>query len=108
MKRGEVRWCTFRYPDKKRPVLILTRDTALAVLSSITVAPVTKTVRHIPTEVLLTPENDDIPMVSAVNLDNIQTVQKPQVGALITVLKREQMARVERAICFALGMDVLL
>jgi mRNA interferase MazF len=108
MKRGEVRWCTFRYPDKKRPVLILTRDTALAVLSSITVAPITKTVRHIPTEVLLTPENDDILMVSAVNLDNIQTVQKPQVGALITVLKREQMARVERAICFALGMDALL
>lgn len=108
MKRGEVRWCTFRYPDKKRPVLILTRDTALAVLSSITVAPITKTVRHIPTEVLLTPENDDILMISAVNLDNIQTVQKPQVGALITVLKREQMARVERAICFALGMDALL
>jgi mRNA interferase MazF len=108
MKRGEVRWCTFRYPDKKRPVLILTRDAVITVLSGITVAPVTKTVRHIPTQVLLTPENDDMPMVSAINLDNIQTVQKPQVGALITVLKREQMAHVERAICFSLGMDALL
>ena len=108
MKRGEVRWCTLRYPDKKRPVLILTRDSALNLLSGITVAPITKTIRHIPTEVILTPEEDDVPAVSVVNVDNLQTVQKSQLGTLITVLKKERLNRVEKAICFALGMDSLL
>ena len=51
---GEVRWYRFRRPDKKRPVLILTRQSALDFLGEVTVAPVTSTIREIPSEVLLT------------------------------------------------------
>jgi mRNA interferase MazF len=108
MRRGEVRWCTLRPPDKRRPVLILTRTSALSVLSGITVAPITSTIRMIPTYVLLTPDDDGITGVSAVNLDNVQTIQKDQLGALITMLTEDRMQEVERALCFALGMDRFL
>jgi mRNA interferase MazF len=74
MKRGELRWCTLRLPDKRRPVLILTRTSALAVLTGITIAPVTLTIRTIPTYILLTPAKDGVPNPCAVNLDNVQTI----------------------------------
>lgn len=108
LKRGEVRWYEFAAPDKRRPVLILTRTSALRFLTGITVAPITTTVRTIPSEVLLTPEEDGVLDVCAVNLDNVQTVQKAQMGALLTTLSTRRMREVEQALCFALGMDHLL
>ena len=108
MRRGDVCWYTFRAPDKRRPVLILTRNSAIGFLSGITVAPITSTVRDIPTEVLLTPQEDNVQVVCAVNLDNIQTVQKAGLGSLITALSPARMQDAERALCFALGMDNLL
>ena len=53
MKRGEIRWYKFKKPDKKRRVLILTRDSVLNYLGEVTIAPITSTVRDIPSEVLL-------------------------------------------------------
>ena len=108
MDRGEVRWYTFRPPDKRRPVLVLTRDSALEVVTGITIAPITSTIRHIPTEVVLTPVEDRVLRESAVNLDNLQTIPKANLGGLITILSLDKMEAVERAICFALGMDHLL
>ena len=102
MQRGEVRWYRFPQPDKKRPVLILTRDSVLDLLAEVTVAPITSTVRDIPSEVPLGPE-DGMPRRCAVNLDHLQTVAKARVGPLITTLRRETMNEVERAIAFALG-----
>jgi len=52
--RGEIRWYTFRLPDKRRPVLVLTRDEVIDRLNEIIVAPVTRTIRGLRTEVLLT------------------------------------------------------
>jgi mRNA interferase MazF len=104
MKRGEVRWYTFRAPDKRRPVLILTRTSAISFLTGITVAPITTTIRDIPTEVLLTPEEDGVRSLCAANLDNIQTIQKRGLGPLITSLSRSRLEEVDRAIAFALGM----
>jgi mRNA interferase MazF len=60
VRRGEVRWYSFTKPDKRRPVLILARDSALEFLGEVTVAPVTSTIREIPSEVLLT-EADGMP-----------------------------------------------
>jgi len=104
MRRGDVRWYAFAPPDKRRPVVILTRNSAIPLLTSITVAPITSNVRDIPTEVLLSPEEDGVLALSAVNLDNVQTVSKPKIGALITVLSAERMMEVEQALAFALGM----
>jgi mRNA interferase MazF len=57
MKRGEVRWYKFKKPDKKRPVVILTRNSAIEFLGEVTVAPITSTIRDIPSEVLLSSED---------------------------------------------------
>ncbi|MDX2474303.1 MAG: type II toxin-antitoxin system PemK/MazF family toxin, partial [Candidatus Krumholzibacteria bacterium] len=54
MKRGEIRWYRFPQPDKTRPVLILTRDSIITYLNEVNVAPLTRTIRGIPTEVVLT------------------------------------------------------
>ena len=51
--RGDVRLYQFAQPDKKRPVVVLTRDSALAYLSTATVAPITSTIRGVPPEVVL-------------------------------------------------------
>ena len=82
MKRGEVRWYTFHSPDKRRPVLILTRDSAIPALTGITIAPITSTIRNIPTEVILIPKEDGILTESAINLDNLQTVPKANLWGL--------------------------
>lgn len=105
MRRGEVRWYTFATPDKRRPVLLLTRNSALSFLNGITVAPITTTVRNIPTEVLLTPAEDGTPQLCVINVDNLQTVQKAQLSSVLTTLTAQRMMEVEQAICFALGMD---
>jgi mRNA interferase MazF len=100
MKHGEVRWYKFVPPDKKRPVLILTRDSVLEYLGEVTVAPITGTVRDIPSEVLLSGA-DGMLRDCAVNCDHLQTVSKGKIGSLITSLTPSKMADVGRAIRFA-------
>lgn len=107
MRRGEIYWYTFRAPDKRRPVLVLTRNSALAFLTSVTVAPLTTTIRDIPTEVVLTPEEDGVYALCAVNLDNIQTVARDQLTDRMTALSGLRMREVGAAILFALGVDDL-
>ena len=102
MKHGEIRWYKFVKPDKKRPVLILTRDSVLEYLSEVTVAPITSTVRNIPSEVFLS-KADGMPLDCAVNCDHLQTVSKGKIGSLIMSLPSAKMFDVGRAICFALG-----
>lgn len=101
MKRGEIRWYKFARPDKQRPVLILTRDSVLEYLGEATVAPITSTVRDIPSEVFLS-KADGMPRDCAVNCDHLQTVSKGKIGSLITSLPTEKMIDVGRAIRFAL------
>jgi len=102
VKRGEVRWYRFSSPDKRRPVVILTRDSILEYLAEVTVAPVTSTVRDIPSEVALTKE-DGMPRECAINLDHVQTVSRNKIGSLITTLRPERMTELRSAMLFALG-----
>ncbi len=104
MRHGEIRWYRFRRPDKRRPVLILTRQSALGFLGETTVAPITSTTREIPSEVALT-EADGVPHDCAINLDHVQTVPSARIGSLITTLPSERMAEVRSALLFALGFD---
>jgi mRNA interferase MazF len=99
-----VRWYTLQAPDKRRPVLILTRDSAIGFLNALTVAPVTTTIRDIPSEVLLTPE-DGLLTECAANMDHIQIVAKERLGPIIAYLSLEKMRKVDHAIAFALGLD---
>ena len=104
MNRGDVCWYAFKTPDKRRPVLILTRDSAIAVLHSVTVAPITSTIRNIPTEIVLT-EADGLPSTCVANFDNIQTVPKGNIGDRIAQLPRRKMKEAAAALSFALGFD---
>ena len=102
MRRGEVRWYRFSAPDKRRPVLILTRNSALEFLGEVTVAPVTSTIREIPSEVRLT-QAEGMPRDCAVNLDHVQTVTRARVGPLIATVSPGKMSEVRSALLFALG-----
>ncbi len=108
MKQGDIYWYTFRAPDKRRPVLILTRTSAIPFLTGITVAPITTTIRGIPSEVLLTPDEDGMFADCVVNTDNIQTIEKANLDEFITHLSPERMLEVRAAIEFSLGFDALL
>ena len=67
-------------------------------------APVTSTIRDIPSEILLS-RLDGLPRDCAINLDHIQTVSKGRIGALITTLSSDKMAALRHALLFALGFD---
>ena len=101
MKRGEIRWYRFKAPDKKRPVVILTRDSILGYLGEVTIAPITLTIRDIPSEVLLN-ESDGMPSDCVINFDHIQTVAKNRIGPLITILSPERLKEIREAILFSL------
>ena len=102
MRRGEIRWYRFSRPDKKRPVVILTRDSVLEYLGEVTIAPITSTIRDIPSEVALGPA-DGLPRECAMNLDHLQTVSKSRLGGLIATLSSRRMIEVRTALLFALG-----
>lgn len=104
MNRGDVCWYVFKPPDKKRPVLILTRDSAIAVLNTVTIAAITSTIRSIPTEVILT-KDDGLPDTCAVNFDNLQTVPKSHIGNRVARLTTRRMREANHAVSFALGFD---
>lgn len=106
MMRGDVCYHTFKLPDKRRPVLILTRDILIPELNVVTIAPITTTIRDESTQVLLD-ELDGMPEVCSVNLTNIQTIPKEKVSGYITHLSDERMADIFEAIRFALGFDNL-
>jgi len=103
VKRGEVRWYKFASPDKKRPVLILTRDSVLRYLGEVTIAPITTTIRDIPSEVFLSTD-DGMHRDCAINCDHIQTVSKGKIGVLITQLSPTQMNAVTKAVGFGLNL----
>jgi mRNA interferase MazF len=103
LKRGDVCWYTFPAPNKRRPVLILTRDSAITFLNGVTVAPITSTIRGIPTEVILTAD-DGLPDTCAANFDNIQTVPKANISAAIAHLSASKMKAAAGALGFALGL----
>jgi mRNA interferase MazF len=103
MRRGEVRWYRFAPPDKKRPVVILTRNSILEYLGEVTIAPVISTIRGIPSEVVLSHE-DGMSHACAVNCDHLQTVAKSRLEQVITTLSPEKMAEVRGAMLFSLAL----
>ena len=100
--RGEVRLYRYPHPDKQRPVVVLTRESAIGYLSAVTVAPITSTIRGVPSEVLLT-EADGMKSTCAVNLHNVVTVSKAHLGRRVAVLNAERLREICAALGFALG-----
>jgi mRNA interferase MazF len=104
LERGEVRLYRFTSPDKERPVLILTRRSALGYLGRVTVAPITSTIRGVPSEVALGLE-DGMKQPCAVNLHNVVTIAKDGLGRRLAQLGPDRMRQVCAALAFALECD---
>lgn len=102
MKRGEIRWYTFKLPDKRRPVLILTRDEVVDHLNELIVVPVTRTIRGLRTEVVLLPD-DGMPVASALNFDHIALAQRDRIGPVICSLPEGRWQEVRAALLSACG-----
>ena len=102
LNRGDVHLCRFAPADKERPVLILTRNSAIGHLSTATVAPITSTVRDVPSEVMLDMD-DGMRGRCAVNLHNTVTVSRERLGRRVASLSNERMQEVCVALRFSLG-----
>jgi mRNA interferase MazF len=100
--RGDIRLCPLPRPDKRRPVVVLTRDSVIPYLSAVTVAPITSTIRGVASEVRLN-ESDGLKQPCAVNLHNVVTVPKDWLGRRVGVLSTERMEEICSALGFALG-----
>jgi mRNA interferase MazF len=103
MKRGEVWWVEMPLPAGRRPAVLLSRDAAYRVRAAVTVAPITRTIRSIPVEVLLD-RSDGMPTRCVVNLDDITTLPKSLVKQRITSLSPEKIHEIDEAIRFALDL----
>jgi mRNA interferase MazF len=104
LERGEIRLHRFPSPDKERPVLVLTRSSAIPYLSRVTVAPITSTIRGVPSEITFGPE-DGMKHPCAANLHNVVTVNQENLGRRLTQLSPRRMREVCVALAFALGCD---
>jgi mRNA interferase MazF len=104
MQRGEVWWADLPAPVGRRPVVLLSRNRAYRVRTAVTFAAITRTVRNIPVEVALGPE-DGLPAACVVNADDILTAPKALLTERITALSQEKMAAVADAVKFALDLD---
>jgi len=104
LARGDVRLYEFAPPDKKRPVVVLTRTSALAYLSTATVAPITSTIRAVPSEVRLD-EQDGMKAPCAVNLHSAVSVSQHRLGKRVAQLTSARMDEICAALRFSLGCD---
>lgn len=103
--RGDVRLYQFAAPDKKRPVLVLTRNSAIRYLATVTVAPITSSIRGVPSEVVLS-EEDGMKSSCAVNLHNAITISQERLGKRVAQLNSARMSEVCSALRFSLGCDL--
>lgn len=102
MKRGDICWYTFRQPDKRRPVLVLARSDVVDVLNEIIVVPVTRTIRGLASEVILTP-SDGMPVACALNFDHLSLAQRDRLGSVVSTLSETRWPEIERALLVACG-----
>jgi len=97
-----VRWAVLG--TKTRPVVLLTRQAVIGRLRSVVVAPCTTTVRGLPSEVALGPE-EGLPKPCVANLDNVTLIDVNALAGLVTMLDPTVMARMCAAVTAALGCD---
>ena len=105
MDRGDIRMYQFAPPDGMRPVVVLTRDSCISYLSTVTVARITSAIRGVPSEVVLN-EEDGMKASCAVNLHNAVTISQDRLGKRVSRLSSRRMNEVCAALRFSLGCDL--
>ncbi len=104
LNHGEIWTYRFSHPDKQRPVVVLSRQQVIGLLHTVMVAPVTSSVRGLPSEVPVGVEAG-LKHVSAVNLDHVQTVEQSRLVRFIGQVGPAKMREVCRALAVAVGCD---
>ena len=104
LTRGEIWQYTFVRPDKRRPVLVLTRPEVIELLHTVMVAPITSTIRGAASEVIVGID-EGLKQQSAVNLDHVQTVDKTKLTRFVGTVGPQKMKAVCRALAIATGCD---
>ncbi len=102
VNRGEIWMYRFQAPDKRRPVLVLSRQEVIPLLHTVMVAPVTSTRRGAPSEVAVGVD-EGLKHPSAVNLDHVQTVERSRLTAYVGTVSADTMNEVCRALAIATG-----
>lgn len=102
VKRGEIWLYSFKPPNKRRPVVVLTRPEVIDFLHTVMVAPITSTIRGAPSEVAVGID-EGLKRDSAVNLDHVQTVDKKRLQRFVGSLDASKMRQVCRALAIATG-----
>jgi mRNA interferase MazF len=102
VKRGDIWMYTFAEPDRRRPVLVISRQSVISLLRTVMVAPITSAVHGVPSEVRVGVEHG-LKHESAVNLDHVQTVDRSRLNGFIGHLGDELMDEVCRALAVAAG-----
>ncbi len=106
VNRGEIWLFQFSKPDKRRPVLILTRPEVIDLLRTVMVAPITSTIYGAPSEVIVGIE-EGLKKDSAINLDHVQTVEKSKLRRFVGSVGPQKMNAVCRALAVATGCNVI-
>jgi mRNA interferase MazF len=103
MRRGDVYWADLPPPAGHRPVLIVTRTSALRYRAALTIAPVTRRIRGIPSEVPVGPR-EGLSHRSVANCDSLLTVDRGILGREPAgSLSRQGIRRLDKALRYALG-----
>jgi mRNA interferase MazF len=100
--RGDVWTYTFKAPDKRRPVLVLSRQEVIGLLRTVMVAPITSTIHGAPSEVRVGID-EGLKHESAVNLDHVQTVEQSRLTGRLGHLGPAKLREVCRALAIAVG-----
>jgi mRNA interferase MazF len=101
VKRGELWWA---HVDKRRPVVLVSRDEAYGARALVIVAPVSTTIRGYSVEVRLG-RRDGLPRDGAVSGDWLVTLPKTDLESRIGTLSRTKLSQLDDALRFALGID---
>lgn len=98
LRRGDIYLYKFKKPDKIRPVVILSRNDVIPLLSTVMVAPILSTIYGVPSEVVVGIDQG-LKKTSAINLDHVQTIDKNRLTNFIAHLDDSIMEKV----CIALN-----
>lgn len=104
LSRGEIWFLDLPRPEKRRPVLILSRPSLIRLLHTVTVAAITSTLRGSPAEVELG-VSEGLKQASCVNLCDVFTVHQQQLRTFVGTAGTAKMRQVCRALTIACGCD---
>lgn len=102
--RGQIWQYSFRHPDKRRPVLVISRPEVIDLLHTVIVAPITTTIHGAPSEVIVGMD-EGLRHDSAINLDHVQTVEKSRLTRFVGTVGTQKMHAVCRALAVATGCE---